>query len=173
MFERIKKGAIIAIITPLVAVLVLFFLQTNNTRIIGFGYEDIGHFAVQTDENAGYSGLDLTYAGVHLEIEFAERSFAERLLESLFFGALVCFLIGLTTMVRNGGFFKTLGFFGYQRKKRKIKQGIARGEIDASEKLPTFADHIVEKYQEKWDGLPFFISTAGLMVIYAFIFYIF
>ena len=100
---------------------------------------------------------------VYILLALVDRGMAaeSRIPEALFFGSLVLFLFALSCIVRNGGLFKSLSYINYRIKKSK------------EEEKRSFADYVVEKYENKWNALPFFMGAFLLQLIYWLIFFIF
>ena len=96
-----------------------------------------------------------------------EADTRERLAHALFFSGLIEMLAFLGCLVRNGGIFKTLSYFQYRRKKKRIKDEIDHGVLPPDTRAENFQEYVMKKYETKWNGIPFLVCGAVMLALYA------
>ena len=97
-----------------------------------------------------------------------------RFMVALFYGGVFQVLFGLGCIVRNSGLFKTMSYLGYVMKKSRINKAIRQGELpkEATKEaaVTSFTEYVIDKYQQKWSTLPFFIGAAAALGLYGLLF---
>ena len=96
-----------------------------------------------------------------------EAAPGERFAHALFFSGLIEMLAFLACLVRNGGIFKTLSYFQYRRKRKRLKDEIDHGILPPDTHVANFQEFVMDKYERKWNGIPFFVCGAALLALYA------
>lgn len=92
-----------------------------------------------------------------------------RFTETFFKAGLFSLIIGLCSVVRNGGLFKGLSYIGYRKYKRDVRKQNENNTSDDDVKEDNFEQFIAKKYAVKWIGVPYFVLTG----VYALLFIVF